>query len=520
MSAPRLTEAQLDTALRSIVPASAPAGLRAGIVAQAAATRQRRSLPSIVAAFVDVDPSVRRRALLMAAALLLILAGVSVAVVGSLLNDRRQDPFQNLSLAPPTDLPAFVRSAYDAMPALGPMTITYLDADGTKGRIYVDGSGAIRTEHFASAGATTPETYQVLKGTDVAETLMVDGVPRFHEQADSISEDPRVFVFAALGAGRGPISPGCEVAVSPGETYAYTPANGWTWVGAERVAGRPAHHVRCGSSDLWIDAATHLTLRSRGPALAAGGVPVDGQVETIEVTSIEDGQPPEALFDLTPPAGVASISGDEYDCATNPYCHPSDPPVTPPPAAVAPPADVDAVIKGAVDVTTVPAFELVLSESNGNYPDSTAKVFSDGAGRLRTEHVDEAGTAYESTMITLTGPDGTVGSQIEVDGRITWHHLRDRVGTGYPLALPPECATGWELVGTDLVNGSPADHVRCSDGATDPDYWIDRALGLVVREQGPDDPQYGTRVQEVTAFQLAEQPADLFELPPGTVVQP
>ena len=62
-------------------------------------------MPSIVAAFVDVDPSVRRRALLMAAALLLILAGVSAAVVGSLLNERRQDPFQNLSLAPPTDLP-------------------------------------------------------------------------------------------------------------------------------------------------------------------------------------------------------------------------------------------------------------------------------------------------------------------------------------------------------------------------------------------------------------------------------
>ena len=78
------------------------------------------------------------------------------------------------------------------------MTITFVDADGTKGRIYVDGSGAIRTEHFASADATTPETYQCLKGTDVAETLMVDGVPRFHEQAGYISEDPRVFVFAAL----------------------------------------------------------------------------------------------------------------------------------------------------------------------------------------------------------------------------------------------------------------------------------------------------------------------------------
>ena len=76
------------------------------------------------------------------------------------------------------------------------------------------------------------------------------------------------------------------------------------------------------------------------------------------------------------------------------------------------------------------------------------------------------------------------------------------------------------LVGTDLVDGSPADHVRCADQGVDPDYWIDRALGLVVRAQGPADEQYGTRVEEVTAFRFADQPAELFKVPPGTTVLP
>jgi hypothetical protein len=253
-----------------------------------------------------------------------------------------------------------------------------------------------------------------------------------------------------------------------------------------------------------------------------GGVPVDGQSETIEVTSIEEGQPPGALFDLTPPAGVASVSGDEYDCATNPYCRASTAPtVTPPPAAGASPLDVDAVIKSAVGVHPLHAFEVVVSESNGNYPDSTLKVFADGAGRFRTEHVDQSGTAYETTAITLTGPDMAIGSQVEVDGSTTWHQLPARgKTTAYPLALPPDCASGWALVGADLVNGSPADHVHCADEGIDPDYWINRDLGLVVRVQGPDDPQYGTRVQEVTSFRFAEQPAAQFELPAGVVVQP
>ncbi len=522
MSTPRMTDAQLNAALRALAPAEAPAGLRAGIVARASDTRQRRPVSAPLAAFVDVDASVRRRALLMAAALLLIIAAAGTAVVGSLLYERKQDPFKDLSLAPPKDLPTFVRSAYDAMPGLAPMTIGLVHDDGSRERINVDGSGAVRIEDFASADATTPETYEILKGTDVAKTMIVDGQARFYEQADYISEDPRVFVFAALGAGRGAPTPGCEVAVSPGETYGYTPGSGWVYVGTERVIGRPAHHVRCGGVDMWIDVATRLALRSSGPRIDDNGFPIDGQLETVEVTSIDPGQPPAALFDMAQPAGIAAISGDEYDCASNPYCGASTAPtVTPPPASGGPPVDVDTVIRRAVDVTALPAFEVVVSDSNGNYPDATTTVYADGAGRFRVERLDQVGTAYEATTITLTGPDGAVGSQIEIDGSTTWHQLPERAETtGYPLELPSECNAGWELVGTDIVNGSPADHVRCADEGVDPDYWLDRELRLVVRIQGPDDPQYGTRVQEVTAFRIAEQPAQLFELPARVVVQP
>ena len=433
------------------------------------------------------------------------------------------DPLVDLSLEPPADLPTFVRSAYDAMPELGPMMIELVRDDGTKARIYVDVSGAVRQEEYASAAATSPETYQVLKGTAVAETIMVDGRPRFYEQAERIGEDPRVFVYAALGAASGgPLAPGCEVAVSPGEVYAYVPAFAWTHVGVEPVAGRPAHHVKCATRELWIDDATRLTLRSRGAAVDESGLPIDGGSRTVEVASIVTGPQAASLFDMAQPPGVEAISGEEHECATSPYCNASmEPVVTPPPASGAPPADVADVIEGAIDVTTVPAFEVAVSESNGNYPDSTVRVFSDGSGRYRVEDTGQVGTVWEATTVTLTSPDGVVGSQHEVDGTVTWHQLPSRgATTGYPLRLPDGCADGWQLVGTDVVRGSPADHVRCTDKGEDPDWWIDRKNGLVVRVQGPADAPVRTRVREVTALRFADQPAELFELPAGAVVRP
>lgn len=540
MSGQRLDDAQLTSALHAIAPAEAPPGLRARVLELAATTPQRRALPSSLAAFLTIDPTNGRRTLLLAAAILLLLAVSGLAAAGAMLFDHRADPLGDLTVPPPAersvdpavdpalaapaDLPSFVRSAYDAMPELAPMMIEFVRDDATMGRIYVDASGAIRQEEYASAAATSPETYQVLKGTAVAETIMVDGQPRFYEQAERIGEDPRVFVYATLGAasGGGPLAPGCEAAVSPGETYGYEPASGWTHIAVEPVAGRPAHHVKCADRELWIDPATRLTLRSRGVAVDESGLPIEGGFRTVEVTSIVTGPQPAALFDLARPAGVEAISGQEHECATNPFClASSEPAVTPPPAAGAARIEVDDVIRGAIDVTTVPAFELVVSQSNGNYPDSTIRSFSDGGGRFRVEDTGQVGTVWESTTVTLTGPDGVVGSQQEIDGTVTWHKLPARGAmTGYPLRLPEACASGWVLVGTDMILGSPADHVRCADGADDPDWWIDRELGLVVRVQGPVDDQYGTSVREVTAIRFAAQPPELFAPPAGTDVMP
>ena len=133
--------------------------------------------------------------------------------------------------------------------------------------------------------------------------------------------------------------------------------------------------------------------------------------------------------------------------------------MTPPPAANAPPLDVDTVIKGAVDVATLPAFEVTLSESNGNYPDLTLKVFSDGAGRFRAEQGEQVlGTTYESTIVTLGGLNRSFGSQIEVDGSTTWHQLGDRVVgvAGYRLALPPTSPPGLDHLVNRVARRPPA----------------------------------------------------------------
>ena len=143
----------------------------------------------------------------------------------------------------------------------------------------------------------------------------------------------RVFVFAAMGEARSAPEPGCEIAITPGETYADTPGRNWRWLGSETIAGRPAHHVAC-DSELWIDAETRLTLKSRGPAFDADRQPIPGRFHTIEATEVVLGEPPADLFELRPPDGVATIDDEAYSCATNPFCSESPRPVvTPPPVA-------------------------------------------------------------------------------------------------------------------------------------------------------------------------------------------
>ena len=145
MNASRLTEGQISQALRAHLPERAQAGLRERILEAAETTSQQRALPSFLGALSDADPVSRRRSLLIAAALLVALALAATAAVGALRLLER-DPFQDLSLEPPTvpspaTLPGRVRWTLDPPTAETPSAqvadryqalVVRHDADGTK----------------------------------------------------------------------------------------------------------------------------------------------------------------------------------------------------------------------------------------------------------------------------------------------------------------------------------------------------------------------------------------------------
>lgn len=301
-----LTDAQISQALRAHLPPSAQAGLQKRIFETVENTSQRRALPSFLGALSDADPVSRRRSLLIAAALLLALAVASAAAVGAwrLL---QQDPADNLSLEPPADVPAFVLSSYERLPQLPPVALTWRDSDSTKGRIYVDRSGAVRFDRFASADATEPSTYRILSPDHrISGVATVDSEAVWVEPGhEAIGDDPRVFLRTVLRADE---RPGCEMERDPGAAGNDAVATGWRYVGLEYVAGRPTHHVAC-VGELWIDIETRLILRTQGPAVDDAGQPIP--VELTEVTEIAFGEQPETLFE--PPEGLARMSGEAYN---------------------------------------------------------------------------------------------------------------------------------------------------------------------------------------------------------------
>ena len=253
----------------------------------------------------------RSRSLLVAAALLVALVLASVAAVGALRLLQR-DTVQDLNLERPTDIPAFVLSSHDRMPQLLPVAITTLKSDATVDRIYVDRSGAVRIEGYASADATGPVRTTVISGTSVGGTQPVGMKTVWLVDDEAISDDPRVFILPLTGLGFSG-GPGCETSADPSETGSATAAADWRYVGADSVAGRAAHHLTCNGGDLWIDDATGLVLRVRQPDLDDAGNPIPGGlVHTTEVTKIEFGEQPPALFALTPPNGVEAMSSEAY----------------------------------------------------------------------------------------------------------------------------------------------------------------------------------------------------------------
>ena len=341
----------------------------------------------------------------------------------------------------------------------------------------------------------------------------MDGRPVWYEQSEAISKDPRVFVFAALGAARSAPSPGCETAVSPEEEYVGEPGRSWVYVGVEDVAGGPTRHVRCGD-DLLIDVETRVTLRSRST----------DQSRTIEATEVVFGQPPGHLFEIRRPDGVAAIAPEEYACAQDPYCSASPRPVvTPPPASAGTrPADIDAVLAAAMTASdALPAYEVVVDQWSAKYPGSTTRTLHDGEGRYRVETQFEGVTAPAS--VVLAGDDYRYATESTADGVVFWRNSSSQMsggrGVDYPLRLPPECPDGWTLIGIDLVHGRVADHLACPGPLVPDEYWVDRATHLVIRIQTMHDEAYGTDVQEVVELRLGPSPPELFELPEGADVR-
>jgi hypothetical protein len=302
-----VTDAQISRALRAHLPQAAAAGLRERVFDAAETTAQLRSFPSFLGALSDADPVGRRRSLLIAAALLVALAVASATAVGA-WRLIQQDPFDELSLEPPADVPAFVLSSYERLPQLPPVALTWQNSDSAKGRIYVDRSGAVRFDRFASAEATEPSGYRILSPDHrISGVATVGSEAVWVEQGhEAIGDDPRVFLRTILSGGDP--GPGCEMERDPIEAGNGTAAAGWRYVGLEYVAGRPTHHVTCGGGDLWIDIETRLILRTQGPAVDDAGQPIP--VEVTEVTEIEFGDQPAALFE--PPAGLGRISGEDY----------------------------------------------------------------------------------------------------------------------------------------------------------------------------------------------------------------
>lgn len=99
MNGRSLTDAQISRALRAHVPERAKAGLQDRVLLAVEETSQQRALPWFMATLTDADPVVRRRNLLLVAALLVALALAAGAGVGAWLS--RQPGPDELSLEPP-----------------------------------------------------------------------------------------------------------------------------------------------------------------------------------------------------------------------------------------------------------------------------------------------------------------------------------------------------------------------------------------------------------------------------------
>jgi hypothetical protein len=416
MNGRQLTDAQISSALRAHLPVRAQAGLRERILDSAERTSQQRALPSFLGALSEADPVVRRRSLLIAAALLVALALASVAAVGALRLMQR-DPVKDLSLETPAEVQAFVLSSHDRMPQLPPVAITTLRSDATKDRIYVDRSGAVRLERYASYDATEPVTSMILSGTRFGRTVTVGPNTVWVENDDAIGEDPRVYILTTgltgLAAAGGP---GCEMTRDSSEAGNGTAATGWRYVGADSVAGRRTHHLVCAGNDVWIDEETRLILRVRHRDIDDAGSPIPGTIGTTEVTKLEFGEQPAALFAFAPPNGVAAMSGEAYAalCGPDLAAFLEGPPCagTPRPAEVTPTPEPEPsptlIVSPNPSDCAVPSRDP--GEPTGPLAWTQASLQQDWPGPVRPEPV--GGASALPMPPTYIDPSGDTGSTV------------------------------------------------------------------------------------------------------------
>ena len=482
MNAPRLTEAQVSQALRAHLPDRAQAGLRERILEAAETTTQQRAMPSFLGALSEADPVARRRSLLIAAALLVALALAATAAVGALRLLER-DPFQDLSLEPPADIPAFVLSSYERLPQLPPLALSWHGGGSDKGRIYVDRSGAVRFDRFSSAEATEPSSYTILSDHRISGMAAVGSDKVWVEPGhEAFGDDPRVWIRIVLNSEEGP---GCEMERDPSEVGNGTAATGWRHVGVEYVAGRPTHHFAC-VGEIWLDIETRLILRTRAPETDDAGQPIPGQFGTSEVTEIAFGEQPAALFE--PPEGVVHMTSEAHnaylctrdvrtevevgfgtrDCA--PPEAEATPPPTPTPAA---PPSLGPRPSG-------PAGPLAWSRASLE-EDWPAPVRAEPAGGASVIPVED-GLSGERTGRLPGGhrdPSGDTGSSV-----LPWVDIR-------------EVGFGGSKVIIDLVSNIPP--------SVDPtEQWI--AYGLVVDDDRDGVPDWRYGIDNMPVDATGERP--------------
>lgn len=567
MSSRPMTDEQLVLALRAYLPETAPSGSAERLAEAIGTQRQERPLPVVIAQLRDVDPIGRRRSVLIAVALLLIAALVGGIATGA-WQSRFLDPLRDLAIDPPGDVQAYAVSIVQDSPVVRPMAIT-LVADGApsssggrtegpvKARIFIDGAGAVRIEHFATSDAIEPETYRIVT-TDRMVELAKQGDERVWVE-DRSTGDPRGWVFNELAAYIGVADDlDCEMTTPD-------PASAWRYIGIERVIGRPAHHIFCGG-EFWVDVETRVILRSRGP-LTADGQPVTDTTRTIEVTDLELGGQPGALFDPVKPPGVRTVTRADqaaYEegaaqaeaCAADPVCSAPEVSLPTPPAAqgAEPPAAVDEIVAAAVAAREhVPAVQITVerSRSRGGVVGSD-RLFFERSDLFRVERAEDRLAGIPAGTSIWAGERGVWDMRTDERGAKTWLRFtngRNIGDAGYMwlegmLFTLPECgpvgglAEGvdgprWQHLGVDRVGAFIADHITCGDadktwtvngdqygcGCTGSEFWIDRATHLVVRrvlrgqEGGPSD------VREVVDLEFTATTDDLFRPPADATIE-